>query len=406
VDVLTPLLTFTRCDAIRKSSIGCLPNILAIAYQTKSAEFFKELYLHVFDSLISASAHEYDIYIQMHIMHIFKIVFDMKSSKGQAFNFSIDDSRVSHFISSIFSFISSSSVRQLHRHNKRLENDLDPADIESSKKEDSTEEQFCYRLFECSRSGVKCMLENLSDVLRVDGIGKIVSTLQSATLVSKRITCLLLSVFAECLREIFGEYFPVLLPMLASFVSKREGSGNLAIDFQRSVVFSLGSFALFCPQSYRKYSAQLCSLLINLLNSTSTENTILSNVLRDSCVSAIGKIALNAYFEPDKDVLIKYWLQCLPLHVDALEAISCYRYLCNAVETNDVHVIGSKMENLPLIVKILLSVINLSYIPKDLCISMRSLLLKIHNSEVRALCFNDLTPEHHSILLSALDTSV
>ncbi len=160
------------------------------------------------------------------------------------------------------------------------------------------------------------------------------------------------------------------------------------------------------PHGFQKYSSEICSLLINLSKGCQ-DNNALSNVIRDSCISALGKIALTSYAETDVDSVVLFWLQNLPLRVDVLESISCYNLLCMAVQRNDVHVIGPNMQNLPLIVQIFLSIIQFPFIPKDLSTTMKSILLKINMSDesIRRACFSNLPQQLNSALSAILQES-
>jgi hypothetical protein len=81
--------------------------------------------------------------------------------------------------------------------------------------------------------------------------------------------------------------------------------------------------------------SDVCELLINIIQECSRETTPqvqLNDILSDACVSALGKVVLTSYNGPNKQELVSYWLESLPLKIDIMEGLNCYGLLCACVQ--------------------------------------------------------------------------
>jgi HEAT repeat protein len=71
---LSSMLTFPRCDQIRKLALTCFPHLLTISCRCHPPEFVKAFYIFVFDNLVNAALLEFDMSVQSNLLYVFRFV--------------------------------------------------------------------------------------------------------------------------------------------------------------------------------------------------------------------------------------------------------------------------------------------------------------------------------------------
>uniref|UniRef100_S4RV35 Karyopherin (importin) beta 3 n=1 Tax=Petromyzon marinus TaxID=7757 RepID=S4RV35_PETMA len=196
----------------------------------------------------------------------------------------------------------------------------------------------------------------------------------------------------------YSEYF--LRPML-------EGVCESSAEVRQAAAYGVGVMAQHGGPGYAPACTEALGLLMQVIQDS--QSRVKENInATENCISAVGKLLK---FRPDcvnTQEFLPLWLSWLPVTEDKEEAVFCYNYLCDLIESNNPLVLGLNNANLPSILAIIAQGVANEATSEDAACTARlvSVVRQVQASgELWAACLSQLDKEQQQFLDSLLSAA-
>ncbi|GAB6024224.1 hypothetical protein CHUAL_008922 [Chamberlinius hualienensis] len=145
----------------------------------------------------------------------------------------------------------------------------------------------------------------------------------------------------ECVK--YQEYF---LPHMMSHIK------NESPEVRQAICYGWGVLGQFGGELFAGVCSEAIPCLVELINAPESRNFENINST-ENAIAAVTKILKFNSSRVNVDEVLPHWLTWFPVFQDEDEAPHVYDYLCDLIERNNPHVLGSNNSNLPAILLII-----------------------------------------------------
>uniref|UniRef100_UPI00358F79B9 importin-5 isoform X2 n=1 Tax=Myxine glutinosa TaxID=7769 RepID=UPI00358F79B9 len=339
VKLMVPLLKFYFHDGVRSAAAESLPLLLECA-QIRGPEYLAQMWHFMCSALIKAISTEPDSDVLSQIMESFARCVELMG-EGCLNKEHFDD--LGGILTSKFE---EHFKNQELRQEKRKDEDYDEQVEESLQDEDENDvyvlskiSDILHSIFSCYKAKVLPWFEQL-----LPFVVNLIS--QAHPWADKQWgLCMLDDVLEHC--------GPASLPLASCFLQPMLlYVCDTSPEVRQAAAYGVGIMAKHGGDGYRQACAEALPYLMQVIqapdarskrNVTATEN----------CISAVGKLLRYRSDCLSSEELLPHWLSWLPITEDKEEAVFCFDYLCDLIESNCPLVLGPGNGNVPRILAVI-----------------------------------------------------
>uniref|UniRef100_A0A8C4QHS1 Karyopherin (importin) beta 3 n=1 Tax=Eptatretus burgeri TaxID=7764 RepID=A0A8C4QHS1_EPTBU len=339
VKLMVPLLKFYFHDGVRTAAAESLPLLLECA-QIRGPEYLAQMWHFMCSALIKAISTEPDSDVLSQIMESFARCVELMG-EGCLNKEHFDD--LGGILTSKFE---EHFKNQELRQEKRKDEDYDEQVEESLQDEDENDvyvmskiSDILHSIFSCYKAKVLPWFEQLLPfVVNLISQGHPWADKQWGL-------CMLDDILEHC--------GPASLPLASCFLQPMlHYVCDTSPEVRQAAAYGVGIMAKHGGDGYRQACAEALPYLMQVIqapdgrskrNVTATEN----------CISAVGKLLRYRSDCLSPEELLPHWLSWLPITEDKEEAVFCFDYLCDLIESNSPPVLGPGNGNVPRILAVI-----------------------------------------------------
>eukprot|EP00735_Rhodelphis_limneticus_P008844 TRINITY_DN2321_c0_g1::TRINITY_DN2321_c0_g1_i1::g.20738::m.20738 TRINITY_DN2321_c0_g1::TRINITY_DN2321_c0_g1_i1::g.20738 ORF type:complete len:1078 (+),score=394.95,sp/Q8BKC5/IPO5_MOUSE/35.22/0.0,HEAT/PF02985.17/3.9e+03,HEAT/PF02985.17/7.7,HEAT/PF02985.17/2.6e+03,HEAT/PF02985.17/4.8e+03,HEAT/PF02985.17/0.24,HEAT/PF02985.17/6e-06,HEAT/PF02985.17/0.067,HEAT/PF02985.17/3.5e+02,HEAT/PF02985.17/1.7,HEAT/PF02985.17/0.053,HEAT/PF02985.17/6e+02,HEAT_2/PF13646.1/1.2e+02,HEAT_2/PF13646.1/14,HEAT_2/PF13646. len=389
--IVVPNLTFYYSDDVREAAVQCIPDLLRVAKSSFEAGKINDaavpqLFAFIYPRLIQAIENEPE----------YKFLTDLLEALCECIEIvgenCVNDAQMNQICDLLVESMKESDGRREERNKAKDDECYDADELE----EENEIEDLLFEQIGCVVGAlIKQCKARFAPMFHAKIMPIFANKIQrQQPALQRRVSVCVFDDLIEYLGPLSAPFLPTCMPFLLEYIV------DVDPDLRQASVYGVGVLAQHGGEAFAMV-AQDALMKINALVSHPEARKDANGAATDNAISALGKICEYQDGRVDSASLWPTFLNYLPLRHDVAEARMVHNQLVALVEKNNVKLLGSQNENLPIVLSVFSQILDTELVDDETVPRIKNLLHQLRSlpeATLQAL-FSRVPEKNRDVLL-------